>query len=108
MQIFSSQGRKSQKLGMGEALGELYLLEEGCCNYRAEAASDCELLVLRRLRLQQLVREHGASAMKVATEHMWAVARLAAKKIVSTPMLSVRCLQVGGDDKLAATAGKQT
>jgi hypothetical protein len=106
VQIFTAQGRKNQKLSAGEGFAELYLLEEGSCNFRAEAHSDCEVLLLRRLHYQQLLREHGGTATKVASEHMLEVARKASKRIVNTPQPSVRCLLAGKDLKHTAATGE--
>lgn len=108
VQIFTAQGRKNQKLTAGEAFAECYLLEEGGCNFRAEAHTDCEVLLLRRLHFQQLLREHGATAMRVAVEHMTEVARNAARRITNTPQPSVRCLLAGAEKKHSAAKGEQS
>jgi CRP-like cAMP-binding protein len=107
VQIFTPQGRRNQKLSAGEAFAEIFLFEEGSSNFRAEAHSDCEILVVRRVHFQQLLREHGTSAMQVATAHMIDVAKLASKKIVNTPLPSVRCLLAGQDQKRAAAHGEK-
>jgi len=106
VQIFTAQGRKNQQLAVGDAFAEAFVLEEGSSNFRAEAATDCEVLLLRRLCFQQLVREHGASAMRVPLEHMAEVARNGAKKIINTPQPSVRCLLAGAERKRSASAGE--
>lgn len=105
VQILTAQGRKNQKLTAGESFAEIYLLEEGTCSYRAEAYTDCEVLVLRRVHFQRLLRDHGATASKAATDHMMDVAKRAARRIVSTPQPSVRCL-LAGKDHLRRTVAK--
>ena len=105
VQIYTAQGRKNQKLTVGEAFSEIFLLEEGTCNFRVEAHTDCEVVLLRRIRFQKLVREHGATAMKVPLEHMEKVAKLASKKITSTPQPSVRCLLAGKEQKRLNSTG---
>lgn len=67
--------------------------------FKAVALEDCELLLFRRFRFQQLCREQGKRHMQEAMDHMKEVAQKASKTIAENkPQAFVRSLSVGFND----------
>ena len=93
------RGRMNQNLVVGDSFGEIHLLEDKLTTFRAVALADCELLLLRRYRFQQLCREHGKTQMKEAQSHMKSVAQSASRPQLSKTAKSiVRSFSVGYAD----------
>lgn len=89
LQIYTAQGRKTQKICNGSSFGEAFLFDDvGFCNFKAVTCSATELWFLSKIQFQDIMRSYLSSEKERITA-LRDKAMLCAKLLLEVPIPKV-------------------
>ena len=83
----SSDGDTKNVLSTGDSFASINLFEDVKSDAKVIAISDCEILLLRRLQFQEILKAHGAHNNQEAIKHMKTLAKQDSDMFISAPPL---------------------